>query len=173
MTNDGVGGRSDSGHIVAESLNSQIGGNGKPHLQLRLVRTNWKRINKDIIITMTLESKTQLQKNLSSIDIHVERTAMDIKNAILNLNASHSALWNLPDDQLTECLQYLLNNGLLQSVFEKHYKTAISLNELAKTAEIPERAIAKIGKEFIIDEYGTVSLPPPPDFGSETAGIPL
>lgn len=107
-----------------------------------------------------LIQQTQLQKNLSIVDIQVERTTDSIRQAINNLNASHSALWNLPDEQLTETLQYLVSNGMITDVFQKHYNIATALNSLAEVAGISERAIAKVGRQFDVSNAGVVSLVP-------------
>jgi hypothetical protein len=112
---------------------------------------------------MKLTNQTTLQTNL----LKIENTAKDFLRTVVaatqSLNNSYYSLWKLPDDQLTEVLQHLLNEGKLEDVFTKHYIAATSLNNILDGGEyVGVRAIAIAGREFEISEEGVLTVVPLP-----------
>jgi hypothetical protein len=112
---------------------------------------------------MKLTNQTTIQTNLQKI----ENTAKDFLRTVVaatqSLNNSYYSLWKLPDDQLTEVLQHLLNEGKLEEVFTKHYIAATSLNYILDDGEyVGVRAIAVAGREFEVSEEGVLTLVPLP-----------
>jgi hypothetical protein len=115
---------------------------------------------------MTITKKTTLQLNIEAIERSANTAVLAAASAAHSLNNSFNVFWNLPDDQLTELLQHLFNEGVLMSIFQKHAEAAAMLNKILEDGEhTGVRAIDKITREFTIDESGIVSLvvPPPPE----------
>jgi NurA-like 5'-3' nuclease len=113
---------------------------------------------------MNITSKTTLQSNIEKIEAAANTAILATASAVHALNNSYNTLWGLNDDELTELLQYLLNEGKLLEVFTKHYVAATGLNKILDDGEYDGvRAIAVAGREFEIDEFGTLTLVVPPE----------
>jgi len=112
---------------------------------------------------MKLIQKTTIQQNIESIESAANTAINATASAVHALNNSHRVFWGLPDNELVELLQYLLNEGKLQEVFNKHYVSATNLNQILDNGEYDGvRAIATVGRAFEISELGVVSLVVPP-----------
>jgi len=108
---------------------------------------------------MKLQQKSILQQNIETIEETIQTTLRAVSSAVHALNLAYKALWELPDDQLTELLQHLLTTGKLEEVFTSHYISAINLNQILDNGEYGGvRAVAVAGREFTIDQFGTVAL---------------
>ena len=113
---------------------------------------------------MKLLQTTTTENHLLKIEQHVQKTNRMINAAINSLNEGYNYLWGLPDNELQDVLQTLLNAGKLQALFENHYITATSLNTIQdNTGAGGARAIAVAGREFEIDEFGTLTIVPLPE----------
>jgi len=112
---------------------------------------------------MKLIQKTTIQQNIESIESAANTAINATVAAVHALNNSHSVFWSLPDEELVELLQYLLNEGKLQEIFNEHYVAAVNLNQILDGGEHGGvRAIASVGRAFEVDEFGTVTLVYPP-----------
>lgn len=101
-------------------------------------------------------TKSQLQKNLERLDEYTHRLEKLIPHLAVALNDGHKFLWDLPDDQLTEVLEYLIESERIVEVFTKHELTASHLNAMLDS----DQAIIGRGREFEIAEDGKVTLEP-------------
>lgn len=80
---------------------------------------------------MFTQPKTKLQINLENLDRYANQIPEIISYLIQNLNESYWQLWCLPEDELTEVLQHLLNSGKLSEVLTKHNVTGNALNDIS------------------------------------------
>ena len=113
---------------------------------------------------MNLLNKTTTQTHILQLEKFADTENRAIAAAISVLNNSYHYLWSLPDNELVDVLQELLNTGKLQSLFENHYVTAINLNAIQDNTEYSgPRAIAVAGREFEVSPEGIVSLVYPPE----------
>lgn len=108
---------------------------------------------------MKLITKTPLQQNIESIESAANTAILAAASAVHALNNSFNVFWDLPDDELTELLQYLLDQGELINVFRKHGESAVALNKILDDGEYTGiRAISEISRKFIINEFGKIVL---------------
>jgi hypothetical protein len=108
---------------------------------------------------MKLINKTVIQQNVERIEAAANTAILATASAAHALNNSHSVFWGLPDNELTELLQYLFDEGKLQDIFNRHYIAAMGLNDILDNGEYDGvRAIAVVGRAFEISEGGIVSL---------------
>lgn len=108
---------------------------------------------------MNLKEKTQLDIDIENIEQYADTFLRSITSAIFSLNEAYTQVWSLPDDRLQKVLQYLYDNNKLQLLLENHNFAANSLNEiLTRGDKSTPIAFNTIGKEFIIDESGKVTL---------------
>jgi hypothetical protein len=108
---------------------------------------------------MKLIQKSKTQQNIESIESAANTAILAAASAAHALNNSYNTFWNLPDDELEELLQYLLNEGELFNIFKKHGESATALNKILEDGGYEGvRAIDKITREFTIDEFGTLKL---------------
>ena len=128
---------------------------------------------------MKLTTTTPLQDDLEAIEDRVTRTGRSLSRAVNDLNASHQALWGLPDDRLQDVLNYLLqassetHDNKLVEVFESHALAVEKLNELCVTAGVPARAVIGAGREITIDANGVTVVPlPEPEVPEEPPAEP-
>jgi hypothetical protein len=102
---------------------------------------------------MKLLNTTTTERHLLKIEQCIKKTNRLVAASIAALNEGYYYLWSLPDEELQEVLQTLLDNGKLQELFTNHYLTAVSLNEIQdRTDAYGGRAIAAAGREFIIED---------------------
>ncbi len=113
---------------------------------------------------MKLLQSDKTTEHILKIQEYAETTNRAINAAIVALNNAYNYSWNLPDDELRDVLQMLLDNGKLQELFQNHYITATALNTIQNsTGYIGDRAIAVAGREFTIEDgvITLVALPTP------------
>lgn len=106
------------------------------------------------------QDKTVLEQNLYRIEESLLLVDNYVRAAIMNLNQSYNALWNLPDDELLELLNFL---GLAKSteIFETHYKHAVGLNEIMDARGIiGDRAVCVMGRSLGVNELGEFIIAP-------------
>ena len=107
---------------------------------------------------MNIINKTQLQKDLESIQKKIDSSEDAIGIAIDRLNDARKHFWSLPDDRLSELLQHLHDWDELEGLFTAHNEYADDLNVLADThTEITRRAAIGRGRDFTITD-GVVQL---------------
>lgn len=112
---------------------------------------------------MNLLSKTQTEQHLLRLEKFTVKTNQLISATISNINNGYSYLWNLPDVELQDVLQNLLDNGKLVQLFENHYLAATSLNAIQDgTGASGGRALAIAGREFTVTD-GVVAVIPLPE----------
>lgn len=100
--------------------------------------------------------KTQTESNIEELDKFAQAIENSINSTINLLNLSHSYLWNLPDEQLINVLQWLYDKGMIEETFNKHYQIATAVNGLANIGNMQTAKDSK-GREFTIDN-GIISL---------------
>ncbi len=105
-----------------------------------------------------------------------ERKEESVKNALsatmVAMDSLYRDFWGMPDEILTAVLQRMLNEGVLQDTFARHYVTATALNAAAEAAGLGQRLATAVGREFSVDSGGTISLVPlPPDVTLEELPI--
>ena len=105
---------------------------------------------------LLLPSKTDLA--IRQIESAESSAACAVASAIVALNNVHAIFWGQPDAILSAVLQSMLDEGTLQKKFEEHYTLAVSLNNCASVAGIPNRAVAVVGRQFEITAEGEVKL---------------
>jgi hypothetical protein len=101
---------------------------------------------------MKITQTTTKQDNISRIEKSTEKTTRLINIAIDSLNESYRALWSLPDEELREVLQEMINEGTMASIFTAHYVTATALNTIQEHSGETNRAIAIAGREYVIED---------------------
>ena len=113
---------------------------------------------------MQLINKTTTTQHLLTIEKQASKINNLVSATIAALNNSYKYLWGLPDAELQAVLQELLNTGKLEELFVNHYTAATSLNTIQdNTGASGARAIAVAGREFEIDEFGTLTVVPLPE----------
>lgn len=107
---------------------------------------------------MNINTKTQLQKDLESIQGKIDFSEEAIGLAIDRLNDAHQHFWDLPNDRLSGVLQHLYDNNELDSLFATHSGYAVDLNTLASNyTEITKQALVGKSRDFSITD-GVVEL---------------
>lgn len=77
-----------------------------------------------------ITNKTQLQKDIDTID-QLSYTAILAASAFAqSLNNLFNALWSLPEDRLLSLLQRMYDDGTLLTMFGNHNYAAISINTI-------------------------------------------
>ena len=110
---------------------------------------------------MKLTPKTKTLETIDKLENYILQTNKIISAAIININQGHKELWSLPDNEVEEVLQQLLENGTLRQLFENHYICATYLNLIQdNTGSGGPRAIAKAGKEYILTDEGKIKIVP-------------
>jgi len=100
---------------------------------------------------MNINTKTQLQKDLESIQGKIDFSEEAIGLAIDRLNEAHQHFWDLPDDRLSGVLQHLHDNDELDSLFAAHSGYAVELNAIATGhTEITKQALIGRNRDFTI-----------------------
>ena len=84
---------------------------------------------------MNIIPKSQLQTDLDEINEAAKTVTLLLSSCANALNRSYAALWNLPDDRLTEVLQSLYDNGNLYNVFSNPQLMAASINQVLNSVE--------------------------------------
>jgi hypothetical protein len=79
---------------------------------------------------MNITDKTQLQLNLDNLEKRVSKATQALQNAANTLNVAYDAVWGLPEDELLECLQELVNTNKFEQIFGIHENAATSINAL-------------------------------------------
>ena len=82
---------------------------------------------------MNITDKTQLQINLDNLEKRVSKATQALQNAANTLNVAYDAVWSLPEDQLLECLQELVNTNKFEQIFGVHETAATSINSILDT----------------------------------------
>ena len=100
---------------------------------------------------MNITNKTQNEKNLDTLEKRVNKATLALAQIANALNAAYECVWTLPDEQLRELLQSLLDNNKLQSVFDIHAQSAVSVNALLDAIDYSgARAKEGAGREYAI-----------------------
>jgi hypothetical protein len=116
---------------------------------------------------MKITNKTQVQINLDRLETRVEKAVMALQLVANCLNSAYESVWSLPDDQLAELCQTLLNEGRFEEVFTVHLKAATYVNELLTDSGVAGiRAKEGAGKPYIITPEGQFIVNPPPPIES-------
>lgn len=111
---------------------------------------------------MKINNQTQLQTDLNSIQVGINKSEEAVEIAIDRLNQAHKEFWAFPDDRLEAVLQQLHNDNSLNDLFTNHNDYAADLNSLAeKHTDIVKRARAVANREFTISN-DVVKLTPEP-----------
>ena len=112
---------------------------------------------------MQLINKTLTQKNIDSLEKRVNKATLALAQTANALNDAYNCVWSLPDEQLRELLQTLLDNDKLQSVFDIHAQSAASVNALLDAIDYSGvRAKEGVGREYAIVD-GIVEIIPLPE----------
>jgi hypothetical protein len=105
-----------------------------------------------------IANKTQLQKDIDSIDQASDVATLAASAFAKSLNNLFDALWSLPEDRLINLLQYMYDQGIFETMFGKHNYAATSINNiLTNSNSSSERAKDSALREIIIAD-GIVSL---------------
>lgn len=112
---------------------------------------------------MQLINKSQTQRNLDALEKRIEKATLALAQTANALNAAYDCVWSLPEDQLKDLLQYLLDNNRLEEVFSIHAQSAASINALLSAIGYSgAKAKDGAGRQYeIID--GIVSIIPLPE----------
>jgi len=123
---------------------------------------------------MKINNQTQLQTDLNSIQVGINKSEEAVEIAIDRLNQAHKEFWAFPDDRLEAVLQQLHNDNSLNDLFANHNDYAADLNSLAeKHTDIVKRARAVANREFTISNDIVKLTPEPVDpLPSEPTGSP-
>lgn len=106
-----------------------------------------------------ITQKSQLELDLLSIEKSVEKATLSLAAASTALNNAYSSIWELPDDRLLNVLQWLVNEQKLQPLLDLHYASGTAVNTiLDNVGHNGVRIITTVGRQFTIDEFGTVAL---------------
>lgn len=109
---------------------------------------------------MQLTNKTQTEKNISNLEKRIEKATSALAQTANALNNAYDCVWTLPEDQLKELLQALLDNNKLQSVFNIHAQSAASINALLDAIDYPGvRAKEGASREYTVID-GVVEFTP-------------
>ncbi len=108
-----------------------------------------------------VKNKTQLDLNLEKVEESIRKVAMSLNSTAMSLNMGWSTVWELPDDQLKEILQYLYDNNKFDDLLGLHHRAATSVNQLLDKVGSQIRAKDYAGKPYKI-ENGLVSIEYPP-----------
>ena len=112
---------------------------------------------------MNITDKTQLQINLDNLEKRVSKATLALQNAANTLNVAYDAVWDLPEDQLLECLQELVNTNKFEQIFGIHENAATSINSLLDAVQAPGvRAKVGAARVYTIAD-GVVALEPLPE----------
>jgi hypothetical protein len=112
---------------------------------------------------MNITDKTQLQINLDNLEKRVSKATQALQNAANTLNVAYDAVWGLPEDQLLECLQELVDTNKFEQIFGIHENAAISINALLDAVEAAGvRAKVGAARAYTITD-GVVTLEPLPE----------
>jgi hypothetical protein len=115
---------------------------------------------------MNITNKTQNEKNLDALEKRVNKATLALAQTANALNDAYNCVWSLPDEQLRELLQSLLDNNKLQGVFDIHAQSAASINALLDAIDYNSvRAKEGAGREYTIVD-GVVEIVPLPEPGS-------
>ena len=110
---------------------------------------------------MNINTKTQLQKDLESIQGKIDFSEEAIAIAIDRLNDARKYFWGLPDDRLSGVLQHLHDSDELNNLFISHSGYAVDLNSLAENhTDIVKRAAIGRSRDYTITD-GVVELADP------------
>lgn len=113
---------------------------------------------------MNLTNKSQTDIDIQAIEDATNTFVNALNAAIFTLNLAYDALWKLPDDRLVAVLQRLYETNTMMELFDDHNFSAVNLNEIQdRTHESGPKAAAILGREFIINSEGIVSLVYPPE----------
>jgi len=109
---------------------------------------------------MNITDKTQLQINLDNLEKRVSKATLALQNTANTLNVAYDAVWGLPEDQLLECLQELVNTNKFEQIFGIHENAATSINSLLDAVQAPGvRAKVGAARVYTIAD-GVVALEP-------------
>lgn len=112
---------------------------------------------------MNITDKTQLQINLDNLEKRVSKATQALQNAANTLNVAYDAVWGLPEDQLLECLQELVNTNKFEEIFGVHEAAATSINSILDTVGATGvRAKVGAARAYTITD-GVVTLEPLPE----------
>jgi hypothetical protein len=113
---------------------------------------------------MNIINHSKTEQNIRKIEESAKDVLLAIKSSIHMLNMSYQILWSLPDDELRDVLQYLVDNNKLTEVFGQHNFAANSLNSILENAgEDGAKALVAVPREFTIDpETNQVTIVPKP-----------
>jgi hypothetical protein len=105
-----------------------------------------------------ITNKTQLQKDIDSIDQLSDTAVLAASAFAQSLNNLFNALWSLPEDRLLSLLQRMYDDGTLLIMFGNHNYAATSINTILNNGDHKGvRAYDTVPKEIqIID--GAVSF---------------
>lgn len=108
-----------------------------------------------------IKDKTKLDLNLEKVEQSIQKVVMSLNLTAASLNTAWSTVWNLPDDQLKEILQYLYDNNKFEDLLGLHHVAATSINQLLDKVGSQIRAKDYAGKPYKIED-GLVSIEYPP-----------
>jgi hypothetical protein len=112
---------------------------------------------------MNITNKTQTQKNLDNLEKRVNKATLALAQTANALNDAYTCVWSLPDEQLRELLQYLVDNNRLEEIFTIHAQSAASVNTLLEAIDYTGvRAKEGAGREYAIVD-GVVEIIPLPE----------
>ena len=112
---------------------------------------------------MNITNKTQTQKNLDNLEKRVNKATLALAQTANALNDAYICVWSLPDEQLRELLQYLVDNNRLEEIFTIHAQSAASVNALLEAIGYSNvRAKEGAGREYAILD-GVVEIIPLPE----------
>lgn len=80
-----------------------------------------------------ITNKTQLEKDIDQIEKFADNTIRALKAAVISLNNSFDFFWGLPNDRLESVINKLSSNGILEDIFDKHFKTATVFNNILES----------------------------------------
>ena len=112
---------------------------------------------------MNIQTKTQTQTDLDSLEQRVAKTVKALEFTASQLNLAYDAVWNLPDDRLQALLQELINTGKFEEIFTVHATAAVAINQLLVSAGSQSIAKETAGREYEISEQGVVTIIPLPE----------
>ena len=110
---------------------------------------------------MNITNKTTLQRNLDALEKRVTKATQALQNTANSLNAAYDSVWSLPEDQLLECLQTLVDTNKFEEIFGVHLAAATGINSLLDAVQASgTRAKVGAGRPYVIID-GVVSFPEP------------
>ena len=83
----------------------------------------------------------------------MSKATQALQNAANTLNVAYDAVWGLPENQLLECLQELVNTNKFEEIFGVHEAAATSINSLLDAVQAPG-VRAKVGRSKSVYHYG-------------------